>query len=356
MQKSTTKDFSNLSFEKITTVNSFDDLQCKSINSKTEKALRNAQLVFLKNVVDYGFSNFLSSSASVEKQVIDEQIHEHLKKIQILYYNNSPEKFYKEQKLLYIKLHQTSLSDSDKIFGEFLIGLTRYYLSVLLLFGFWEDNQNKIVPNLFGLNLLEIKEQITSAQNLGFFSSINKIAVCGGKMLAALLQYFNETGENYWIFMEQYFDKLPELKKLAKILVSTQTIPNNRRFLGFAQILHWHGFGGTGELFLGHTQVSALLPQVMNYHGNKSQGSHFQDHLKIVSKMRNDLARYSTSIITAALLHTCPLNKIFIKDLCSGPKFSATAPIIDALTARGTQVILDVSDIDGGNLVSLCEN
>ncbi len=264
-----------------------------------------------------------------------------------------PDDFYTKQNRLYEEIYSpdNNFSDEIKLFLEFMLGLCRFCLSLVLRFSqyIYEDVLKIEAPSCDEV----ICQCPHCSEGNSFWQLLHNISILGKQETTELIkQTSNFEALDFWSNAETFFKTYPALKQLAKYIVSMQHIPEEKKFLGLAQTLHFGGFAGSGVLIREYTQLKPLLDHIIGYHNKECGG--FNSRLSVILAQLNASKDY-TNTISADLLSHYPANNLTLLDVGSGPSFAGIASIIDSLYKQDKTVKLTASDVDTNSIASLKE-
>lgn len=328
----------------------FDRFQGQIISTINAKEIQNTQQEIIENSFSQGLIRIkLSEPTPVLNKLIN-----YLHKVDKGVFLKAPLIFQPEQLDLYHQIHTANLLDTEKIFFEYLIGLSRLMLSVQLLYGYVEYINNHFFKD-------EIKQYSSGLFNnekgysLDIF--VNRMATLsniGLTLISYISDYYfrdNSDPEKYWNNVQQYFMKHSQLDILARNLVSIQYVPKNIRFLAMMQSIHWQGFGGSGDILLKYDQLKELKIHSISHHDNYNTSNSVNKRLLAFKLPLESILGKTQDLIIEYLDLNFPIEVINIHDFCSGPKFIAIKAILEKAKKRTFNVT--VSDIDGSSLLSL---
>lgn len=292
--------------------------------SLIEEALREGKATYLKHKND-GKHFFLSPFAQFFKKTCGGSD-----------YLRDPKAFSDAQQMLYKIIHEsTSTPDHIKLFFEFLIGLARFVLSVRL---------QHIFLDAEGLLKNQAESQLAPHTN-DLFQALD---ICG-KLLddanRVMAERFVDTGqeENYWLRIAKFLAQHENYKSLAKALIGLHYIPTQADFITLAQILHWKGWGGTGEILarVFSSDFPNLLRHCIHYI-SVEQASRFT---QIISSVIKPMAQKNDDLLYEALREQTG-KIVYLCDIGSGPLSGMVANAVRRFqTETGRSTELDALDI-----------
>ena len=235
------------------------------------------------------------------------------------------------------------VSDSEKLFLEFLVGLLRFNLATRLSLRVSEE-------------MLEDRSAVAVDvdSEAGFLEGMKVVEALAYEVICDLQRvYGKEDPFKFWSKLEGILNGDEELLNAAKILCSLQNVPKDKRLMSMAQVLHWNGVGGNGELLKDVPSLEFMVRQSISYFGDAS-GSNFSGRMDIFAKTVLIL-REAAMKDTAAYLETqFPDEDEFrVFDMGSGPRAGAVSALPRFL-GDDKSVKITATDVSGSNLKSLC--
>jgi hypothetical protein len=340
----------NMTEETAVTLNFFDKYQGKVISITDAEEIKDKQ----QEIIRCSFSQGFEEIKVADQTEITGALIQYLYKVDQGVFLNNPEDFQQEQEALFHLIHTANLADINKVFYEYLIGLSRFVISIQLLYGYVKYINNDSVPNDIQLHSSKLYIQ---EKNYSLTTYFNRILILSniGKILISHLSdsYFqgNFNPEKYWHDVEEYFHQRQYLDVLARNLVSIQYVPENKRYLAIMQSIHWQGFGGAGDILLKFDHLKGLVVHSISHHDNYKISSSFNKRLLVFKLPLETMLARTQNLICEYLNLNFPTGVINIHDFCSGPRFTAVKSIIEREQQR--KFNLTVSDIDGSSLMTL---
>ena len=272
------------------------------------------------------------------------------------YYCAYPSRFKKKQDILFQKIyHQNyNFSIKEKLFFEFLLGLSRYYNALLLTLDFFQFIK-KSYPRMLGDS--EHDELVTCQclycqQQHIFWRPLHHAASMANYVMSIIRGASNNFSSiDYWELVQIFFKNNPKHKILAKYLVSMHYIPRDKQLISLSQVLHWGGFGGQGQFLKSYRQFKPLLEYSIHYHKKAACLSHKEDIFEhLLRVLQNKMTE-----ITVDIFEKYFSNKSLIRvfDVGAGPNYLAAQPIINCAIQSGCDVELTASDIAPKSLKAL---
>ncbi len=380
--------------ETIIALSFFDKYQGEIISKIDAEEIREKQQEIIRRSFSQGFEQI----KMVDQTKITGALIQYLYKVDRGVFLNTPDDFQREQEALFYLIHSDNLTDTNKVFYEYLIGLSRFVLSIQLLYGYVKYINNNSISNDITLHSSKVtahtfstsrgltagssdsgsiidpvvkprdvdvvmeSEQLSSKlffqeKNYSLTTFFHRLLILSdiGEILISDLfdRYFqsNFNPEKYWNDLEQYFHQRQHLDNLAKHIVSIQYVPENKRYLAIMQSIHWQGLGGSGDILLKFDQLKGLIVHSISHHDDYNMSRSFNKRLLVFKLPLETILARTQNLICEYLKYNFPTGAINIHDFCSGPRFTAVKAIIDREKQR--QFNLTVSDIDGSSLISL---
>lgn len=264
----------------------------------------------------------------------------------------NPAAFHLEQDKLYQEIYalNNNFSDQEKLFFEFILGLCRFALAIKIMMAF----ARHCVESYAFITLPQERiDQLSDDNGSDFWSRLRHIALLGKQYMHALINATDNYKKiDFWDTTRGFFNRCHNLEQLAKYLASMQYVPQDKKFIGMAQILHWGGFGGSGEFIEKYTRLQALLAHRIGYHDRESGG--FNARLTIIFEQLSQLKAYAIDVGSKLLMENNAASaNIKILDVGSGPEYATVSSIVTNLRAKNRNVELAVSDVDTRNLLKL---
>ncbi len=343
-----------LDVPKLLKLTDFDILQNKTIlNTAIAENLYKHQRHFIHEALAQGFAD-LHCTINPAQQILFHDYFTYLEKLVAGDFLTDPQHFSKEQQTLFEKTHTSNLSDQQKLFLEFLLGLARFDQATQLTFCFLANNTDE--NDSFNTSLQKITKarQALDLKNLTrYFTELaNHTTLLINEVLkrTVCLQH----ARDYWREAHDFFAQHPHLKHIAKQLLSLQYIPLNVRFLSIAQTLHWQGMGGDGQFIEKFPVIAPLAIHSLGYH----QQFHAPVNLLEKETVFKDCFKGLADVlhITKQALEICfpETSHYAIHDVCSGPNFAAIKPLCEAMPHK--KFSLTLSDVDGSALAQLLKH
>lgn len=275
------------------------------------------------------------------------------------YWFSSEEKITKDPKrfhdqhlsLFVIAYEELNLSQEGLLFCEFLLGLVRFVAGVSLSSAFLESVFNtKLMTPCFSCK----------SNYWGWITSCSEKGIEILEQVGALGQY-NKYPERFWGQVKQFYATFSSAKELSKHLVSMQYVPSGEglNLISLAQVLHWNGFGGSGELLLSFERLQGLQCHALGYHQHRAEGVGYSTRLTPFKEQLDRLKLHSNAVLLRLIEKITSENEsalIKVIDFCSGPKCSAIEEGCMRLYQSGVDLRLTAVDVDGMCLESLVES
>ncbi len=273
-------------------------------------------------------------------------------------YLSDPESFFVEQKNIYQQIYssENTFTVEMRLFLEFMLGLCRFAISMQVFIKYVK------YLHVHYLGIVSALMQVNDAPGYScqhckcdnvFWSYLHSLAQYGKVTTHEVLRATNNFSLiDFWVSAKQFFIDMPNYEKLAKYLVSMQYVPEDRAMLGLAQMLHWGGFGGSGELLEKHGQLAPLLDHRIGYHAKNDGG--FNNLFGVILQQLHDLRKCMTVVGTSLLQRVGRKDEVLkILDIGSGPAYLGVSEVVDNLVAAGKKVELTVSEVDTASLMEL---
>jgi hypothetical protein len=258
-----------------------------------------------------------------------------------------PSLFQTQQTCLFTIIYDANnkFTNADKLFFEFLIGLTRFSLA-LTLSSLYFSNLN--VDKKIDFQLPPITDS--------FLDYLYESAKRNETLVNQVAKHTHDFASiDFWQSAADFFTANPKLEKLARLLTAIHYVPNDshdREIIGLAQMLHWNGFGGSGELIQHIDLLQPLLNHCVGYHKRHLGG--FNPRFSIILQLHDTAEKYALPIITTLLCNQYPVETVIdILDVGSGPQFLAVADVIQQLFAAKRNVRLTAADVDTQSIRAL---
>ncbi|MBX9702642.1 MAG: hypothetical protein K2X39_00680 [Silvanigrellaceae bacterium] len=340
----------SVSEKSVLSLSFFDEYQSKIISITDAEKIKDKQDEIIKCSFSQGF-NQINDAYQTE---ITPTLIQYLYKVDQGVFLNNTKDFKKEQDTLLNLIHTSNLIDTKKIYYEYLIGLSRFVISIQLLYGYVKYINKESAHDEIELYSSSLFIQDNSYSLLKYFDRLSTLSNIGKALILHLSNsyFLNDCNpENYWFDIEQYFHEHQYLDILARDLVSIQYVPENKRYLSIMQSIHWQGFGGSGNILLKHNQLNGLVVHSISHHDNYGISDSFTKRLLAFKLPLETILARTTDLICEYINRNFPIGTINIHDFCSGPRFIAVKTIIEREKKR--KFHLTVSDIDGSSLMSL---
>lgn len=260
--------------------------------------------------------------------------------------------FEEEQNKIYHLIHASDLDDTSKLFLEFSVGLARFVLAVQII--------SKFVDYLSNNGLVLVADQIKHDEIIykhtpfirsQFFERISDISTVAVDLINIISLRYVTSPAKYWPEVDGFFKDNPFIDNLAKIMVSIQYIPENKRFLSVMQTMHWRGFGGSGEIFIAYPELRNLVTHAFSHHAEYKITQSFNKRMIVFKEPLDAMLSGTQDVIVDLLRQRFLDNDLNVYDFCSGPYFTAVKNVFEKMPDK--KFHLTVSDVDGGSLTSL---
>jgi SAM-dependent methyltransferase len=272
----------------------------------------------------------------------------------------NPVQFKIEQYELFAQIHSQGnrFADETKLFLEFMLGLCRFYLclELFLCFSKFCDVQRGHRQSKRTTHIQLPPCHCESCQkNIIFWVKLHNLSRQSNQATTELISVIESLGSlDFWIFAKDFFNNHTNFKALAQYLMSMHYIPQDKKMLRRAQILHWGGFGGDGHLIAHYQQLVPLSDHIIGYH-NKDSGR-FNPYVEVIFKEVERAKQYALETSTKILqAHYAAGDHIKILDVGSGPQSVAAKSIIDALfeADENRHITLTAAEVDGDSIIKL---
>ena len=327
-----------------------DKYQGQSLNFENAYAVKNIQDDFICNSFKEGISSLIYIQKSKKSS-----LYQNFLKYYLDIYNHSvihnPITFKSKQEDMYQNIHFSNMQDIEKMFLEFLLGISRFTLAIQLIpkyIDFLSKKYNFLLPS-YDLNGKFTKKC--------FFLKTKEVSVFGSNMIDNVLSQYeakNRSYGDYWVDIEEFFAEFKIYQELAGNLVSIQFIPENKRFLSVMQTMHWRGFGGAGSNLEKYPELSSMAVHSIGHHDGYMINSPFKRRMSFFKLPLEGIIHLVQKITSDHLSSKFPEGIINVYDFCSGPRYSAVRGLFDRLSNR--KFNLTVSDVDGDSLLALIKD
>ncbi|MBA2657165.1 MAG: hypothetical protein H0U70_09340 [Tatlockia sp.] len=331
-------------------IKSLDAFQSRSLSTQEATLISQTQDRLINDSLSIGIANSLNKEYSSHEFSLFLNYFKKILNGKIISGNLS---FKKEQDKIYSIIHSSSMTDCEKIFFEFILGLARFTLAIQMIDKFvYYLSENKKIPFQVIENTKSLYEDFDNKNN--FIYRVSKISTIGSYLVNAISEYYTSDDvntETYWTDVETFFRKNKHLHNLAQSMVSIQYIPRNGSFLSVMQTMHWRGFGGTGKILLQHEELKNLSEHAINHHLGYSLEKPSNKKMIVFKAPLDAMLKYTQASIVAYLNTQISDKVINLHDFCSGPHYVAVKGIFEKMPNRTFQ--LTISDVDGENLALL---
>ena len=260
--------------------------------------------------------------------------------------------FQEEQNKLYHLIHASGLDDADKLFLEFSVGLSRFTLAVQIISKFVDYLSNNGFVILTEKNKYDaIIYRQTPFIKSQFFERIAEVSIVAVDLINIISLRYVKNPEKYWLEVDNFFKENKFIDDLAKMMVSIQYIPENKRFLSVMQTMHWRGFGGSGEIFMEYAELRNLITHAFSHHAEYKITESFNKRMLVFKKPLDAMLSGTQEVIVDFLRQRFLDNDLNVYDFCSGPHYTAVKGVFEKMPDKNFNVT--VSDVDGGSLASL---
>lgn len=265
------------------------------------------------------------------------------------------------EEFIYDEKGVKELSDKEKLFLEFLLGLRAIDLNVRIALAtvkkmvemdaegqyFTQDDKDK----LLALSLENPGDDVISDLK----KSSDVTYVLGNEMQ----RIFGDDAETYWLLVADAIKTDKYFEQAAKKIVSMRYIPEELEMLGIAQALHWSGWGGNGAFLEQVPKLNdpLLLRYVIGWHGGSGDAGmpHFTKRMGMFGMMINKMKeREGQNVVPVLLDHFSDVDEFKVFDGGAGPVARGSVNWIGrALAENGKKVSVTAGDVDGMSLASL---
>lgn len=341
---------------KINFLETLNFYQIKSITLRDAIFLNQSQTSLIKNSFSLGIKRIKNQPDISSKNNLFHLFLNYHKKVDNGDIINGTISLKEEQEKIFSSIHLSNLSDEEKIFLEFCMGLSRFILAIQLTSKFLLhlQTQKKIC---FNQNIFDGLYNDTTNVEYIFFNRLSTVAAIGVKLIDTISSSYSSDdlfSDQYWSDASLFYSKFKQFADLAKTLVNIQYIPNNNKFLSIMQTIHWRGFGGKGLLLNEYTELSNLSEHAINHHSGYEIIRPFNKRMIVFKKPLDAILTATQKLITHFLEKQFPTIDTFqVHDFCSGPHYIAVKEIFKKMQHKYFN--LTVSDVDGKSLISLAK-
>jgi hypothetical protein len=263
--------------------------------------------------------------------------------------------FQEEQNKLYHLIHVSGLEDAEKLFLEFSVGLSRFTLAVQIISKFVDYlSKNGLIIPTEKINYDETIYRRTPFIKSQFFERIAEVSTVAVDLINIISLRYVKNPEKYWFDVDNFFKENTFIDDLAKMMVSIQYIPENKRFLSVMQTMHWRGFGGSGEIFMEYAELRNLITHAFSHHAEYKITESFNKRMLVFKKPLDAMLNGTQEVIVNFLRQQFLDNDLNVYDFCSGPHYTAVKGVFEKMPDK--KFNLTVSDVDGGSLASLIQD
>jgi hypothetical protein len=265
------------------------------------------------------------------------------------------------EKLIYDEEGKRKLSDKQKLFLEFLLGLRSVDLNSRIALVTAKrmvemDSEGKYFnledkAKIMALNIEEpTKDVVTDLKK-----SSDVVYVLGNEMQ----RLFGDNPETYWGLVMDALKSDSDLDQAAIQLVSMRYIPEELEMLGMAQSLHWSGWGGNGAYLEQVHKLNdpQLLKHQIAWHGGAGDPEmpHFSKRMgmfgAIITAMK---AKEAENVVPVLLRNFGDVEELKVFDGGAGPVARGSANWIGrSLAEKGKKVSITAGEIDGNSIALL---
>lgn len=261
---------------------------------------------------------------------------------------------------IYETIHSTEgLSDRERLFCEFLVGLGNFDLATEMgaetiqrLLGKYESESDEDHRGKFTFakaDVARLKASLIGRGGQKILDGLKAVDSAAFELGNIIVNLFKENHEDFWLRLEQTIAEDPYMEAAAKRLVSMRYIPKNQRFLGAAQALHWGGFGNDAAWIAEHPDLAFLKRHAIGWMDGSEGQAHFGSRMALFGKAITPLKERAFKVGAACLEDTFPDQESFkIFDSCSGLGAKGIAGIGKYL--GGKNVDLTIADVAGKTL------
>lgn len=261
---------------------------------------------------------------------------------------------------IYETIHSTEgLSDRERLFCEFLVGLGNFDLAtemgaetIKTLLGKYGKEANKGDRKKFTLAKADVARLKASLRGRGgqkILDGLKAVDSAAFELGNIIVNLFKENHEDFWLKLERTIAEDKYMQAAAKRLVSMRYIPKNQRFLGAAQALHWGGFGNDAAWIAEHPELAFLSRHGIGFMDGSQGQANFGARMALFSKAIMPLKERAFKVGAACLEDAFPEQQSFkIFDSCSGLGAKGIAGIGKYL--GGKNVDLTIADVAGKTL------
>ncbi|MBI4231857.1 hypothetical protein HY605_01380 [Candidatus Peregrinibacteria bacterium] len=238
------------------------------------------------------------------------------------------------------------LTDAEKLFFEFLIGLLRFDLSaqmsVEVMARIFPEEDQRIDGFREGF-----RGDISGA--IGSLHVADEAAFWTGSILN---ERFGNEPEVFWQKMDEIMAADPDLTEAAKLLTSLHEVPEDKSILTIAQVLHWQGFGGNGDFLRQFPELEFLARQAIAYNSGQTE-QNFANRMQLFRRLVLILRGGACRDLAACIEKQFPDDlEIRVFDSGSGPIAGAVTGISSFLSEERFMKIT-AADVSGASLKSL---
>ena len=195
------------------------------------------------------------------------------------------------------------------------------------------------MQSFFYTVLIKVFLAIECTDENNVWVELHKYASAGKYCSRLIAEHLMLKNDEVWDKARLFFLGNENYTDLAKFLVYMHYIPDDKRFLSIAQILHWNGFGGHGQLLQYFSTCRPLLFYASGFH-DFGDGKGFV-FLPVALNRVNELREYANSTGKTVLLnYLIERESVSFLHIVSGPNFIAAAPIVSCLVEHGVDVSL----------------
>lgn len=265
------------------------------------------------------------------------------------------------EKLIYDEEGKRNLSDKQKLFMEFLLGLRSVYFNARIALATAKrmverDEDGKYFKAEDKATIMDLAiDEPTLDVVTDLKKSSDVVYVLGNEMQ----RLFGHDPENYWSLVMDAMKSDSDLDQAAKNLVSMRFVPEDLEILGMAQSLHWSGWGGNGAYLEQVTKLSdpQLLKHQIAWHGGAGDPEmpHFSKRMgmfgAIITAMK---VKEAENVVPVLLKNFGDVEELKVFDGGAGPVARGSANWIGrSLAENGKKVSITAGEVDGNSLASL---
>lgn len=261
---------------------------------------------------------------------------------------------------IYETIHSTDgLSDRERLFCEFLVGLGNFDLATEMgaetierLLGKYESEAEENDREKFTFakaDVARLKASLGGRGGMRILDGLQAVDAAAFELGNIIVNLFKENHEDFWLKLERTIAEDKYMQAAAKRLVSMRYIPKNQRFLGAAQSLHWGGFGNDAAWIAEHPELAFLSRHGIGFMDGSQGQTNFCARMALFSKAIMPLKERAFKVGAACLEDAFPgQNEFKIFDSCSGLGAKGIAGIGKYL--GGKHVDLTIGDVAGKTL------